>query len=167
MIAISSQARGLVKHDCESLRAQLITMAAEDCKTLRALMASRSKDFIQVLMLRVIPDCVVAPHGTKATLINRVIDCVKHNVQQMYPPTLSFFTKDAIDHMLPRKGKTKRQSIEMVISLDQPSNVDQPAADAANMMLVPLVEEENMVIVPFQKKNETAIGQTMGCSRET
>ena len=82
---------------------------------LRALMASHTKEFIQMLMLRRVPDCIVTPRGTKAILIDAVIACVKRGVPDMYPLTLSHFKKDAIDSTLPRKGKTKRQSIEMLL----------------------------------------------------
>ena len=127
-------------------------MAADDCKLLRALMTPRSKEFVQMITLRVIPLCMVAPRGTKARLIDEVIDFVKHRVQDMYPVTLALFTKDAIDSILPRKGKTKRQSIEMVIELDQTSN-------AMALAIVPLAEQEDGVIVPTQKKARKRMGR--------
>ena len=141
---------------------------------LRALLASQRKDMIMALVLEASAwEGLPCPHGAKYKLINALVEIVKRDIKDMYRLVLKHFTKTVIDVMLPRKGKKKDDSMDLLFALDHPTYGAAPTVDptAASVLdpnaladvstcsgiIVPLIAEDTHCIVPLVRKTRNRL----------
>ena len=143
-----------------------------DCKLLRMLLAPLTRKRLQWTLFNVghgsfFSTCL-APRGTKEEQIQSIIGSIKRDdTDMMYRGVVSSLTKRDIDSVLPRKGKTKPSSIDMLLALDHPRKDDTVFAivpfDSNRLhlrmtMMTPQVDT-NATLVPFvQEKKRKRLG---------
>ena len=143
-----------------------------DCKLLRMLLAPLDRKRLQWILFKVghgfFSTCL-EPRGAKEEQIQSIIDSIKRDdTDMMYRGVVSSLTKRDIDSVLPRKGKTKASSIDMLLALDHPRKDDTVFAivpfDSNRLhlrmtMMTPQVDT-NATLVPFvQEKKRKRIGK--------